>query len=232
MATDRVKLEVRKRDGVGQKQARADREAGQIPGVIYRSGQETIAISVDARALRQAVTGSGGVHALMDVVVDGGRGKAAIIKDMQIDPVRDRVIHIDFHELRLDQKIATVVAVHLVGDASGVNMGGVLNQPTHQINVSVLPTEIPEMIEVDVSALEIGGSVRLSEVTVPEGVELLDDPESTVLATVSAPIAEEELEPEVAEGEEVEGEEGAEAGEGEEAGESGEGGGEEAPAEE
>lgn len=230
MATERVKLEVRSREGSGRKLARAVRAAGEIPGVIYRSGEPAVSIAVDGRALRQAVSGSGGVHALLDVTVDGGRGKAAIIKDMQIDPVRDRVVHIDFHEIRLDQKIATVVAVNLVGDASGVNMGGVLNQPTHQINVSVLPTEIPEVIEVDVSALEIGGSVRLSEVEVPEGVELLDDPESTVLATVSAPIAEEELEPEVAEGEE--GEEGAEPAEGEEGGEPAEGGGEDAPAEE
>jgi large subunit ribosomal protein L25 len=230
MATDRVKLEVRSREGAGRKQARAVREAGEIPGVIYRSGEPAVSIAVDARALRLAVSGGGGVHALMDVTVDGGRGKAAIIKDMQVDPVRDRVVHIDFHEIPLDQKITTVVPVHLVGDAAGVNMGGVLNQPTHQINVSVLPTAIPEMIEVDVSELEIGGGIRLSEVTVPEGVELLDDPETTMLATVSAPIAEEELEPEPAEGEE--GEEGAEPAEGEEGGEPAEGGGEDAPAEE
>jgi large subunit ribosomal protein L25 len=228
---DRVKLEVRRRDGVGRKHARAAREAGEIPGVIYRSGQEAIPIAVDARALRQAVSGSGGMHALMDVTMDGSRSaKAAIIKDMQVDAVRDRVVHIDFHEIPLDQKISTVVPVQLLGQPEGVNMGGVLSQPTHQLNVSVLPTEIPELIEVDVSALEIGGSVRLSEVSIPDGVELLDDPESTVLASVSAPIAEEELEPEVEEGEE--GAEPSEGEEGEAGAEPSAGSGEEAPAEE
>ncbi len=228
---DRVKLEVRSRDEVGRKGARAAREAGEIPGVIYRSGQEAIPIAVDARALRLAVSGSGGLHALMDVTVDGSSSaKAAIIKDLQLDAVRDRVVHIDFHEIPLDQKISTVVPVQLTGQPAGVNMGGVLSQPTHQLNVSVLPTAIPELIEVDVSALDIGGSVRLSEISIPEGVELLDDPESTVLASVSAPIAEEELEPEVEEGEE--GAEPAEGEEGEAGAEPSAGSGEDAPAEE
>jgi large subunit ribosomal protein L25 len=223
---DRVKLEVRTRDGAGRKEARAVREAGDVPGVIYRSGQDATPIAVNARALRAAVTGSGGVHALMDVTVDGsGKPRTAIIKDLQVDPVRDRVVHIDFHEIPLDQKIATVVAVNLVGEPAGVNMGGALSQPTRQVNVSVLPTAIPEQILVDVSALGIGDSLRLSDVDVPEGVELLDDPEGTVIATITAPISEEDLVPE-----------GEEALEGELAGAEGEEAaaaeGEEAPAEE
>jgi large subunit ribosomal protein L25 len=230
---DRVKLEVRTRDGVGRKHARAVREAGAVPGVIYRSGSEATPIAVDSRALRHAVTGSGGVHALMDVTVDGAaKPRTAIVKDLQVDPVRDCVIHIDFHEIPLDQKIATVVPIVLEGDAEGVNMGGALSQPTHQINVSVLPTAIPEVITVDISGLEMGGTLRLSEVTVPDGVELLDDPEGTVIATITAPISEAELTPE---GEEEVEEELAEAAEGEEAAAEGEGeapAAEEAPAEE
>lgn len=227
MAIERVKLEVRTRDGVGSKHVRAIREAGDIPGVIYRSGEST-PIAVNSRALRQAVTGSGGVHALMDVTVDGGKTpRAAIIKDIQVDPVRDRVVHIDFHEIPLDQKIATVVPVHLEGSPAGVNMGGVLSQPTHEVNISVLPTAIPESLSADVSALEIGGSLRLADIEAPEGVEFLDDPDGTVLATVTAPIAEEALE--VEEGVE-EGEEAAAAGEAPPA--EAEESGEEAPAEE
>jgi large subunit ribosomal protein L25 len=213
---DRVKLEVRTREEVGEKAARALRQAGDVPGVIYRSGGgDATPIAVAARALRQAVGGAGGRHAIMDVVVDSARKpRTAIIKDMQIDPVRDRVVHIDFHEIPLDQKISTVVEVRLEGLAPGVNMGGSLQQPTHQINISVLPTEIPSELTLDVSGLEIGGSLRLSDLDVPEGVELLDDPESTVLASVVAPIAEEELEvEEVEEGEVEEGEEAEPAGE-------------------
>lgn len=207
---ERVKLEVRSRDGRGAKDARAMRAAGEVPGVIYSDGSGSTAIRVDLRELRRAVSGPGGTHALMDIDVDGKSTRTAIIKDIQIDPVRDRVIHFDLHEIRLDRKISTVVPVHLVGEPAGVNMGGSLSQPTHEINVSVLPTEIPQSIEADVSALEIGGSLRLSEVEIPEGAELLDDPD-TVLATVAAPISEAELEPEGVEGEgEEEGEEGAE----------------------
>jgi large subunit ribosomal protein L25 len=226
VAIERVKLEVRTRDGVGRKHVRAVREAGDIPGVIYRTGEST-PIAINARDLRHAVTGPGGMHALMDVVVDGGKtARAAIIKDIQVDPVRDRVVHVDFHEIPLDQKIATVVPIHLEGSPAGVNMGGVLSQPTHEVNISVLPTEIPESLSADVSGLEIGGSLRLADIAAPEGVEFLDDPDSTVLATVTAPIAEEE--PEVEEGLE----EGEEAAEGEAPEGEAEQAGEEAPAEE
>jgi large subunit ribosomal protein L25 len=199
--------------------------------VLYtsKSGSEgSQAITVGARDLRTAVSGSGGTHAIIDLTIDGaGKTHPVVIKDMQLDPVRDRVIHIDFHEVRLDQPINTVVRVHIEGIPAGVNMGGVLSQPTHELNISVLPTAIPEQIVVDVSELDIGNSLRLVDVDELEGVTFLDDPESTVLATVTAPIAEEELEPE--EGEEgAEGEEGVE---GEEAGE-GEAGDGETPAEE
>jgi large subunit ribosomal protein L25 len=221
-----VKLEVRSRDGRGGKDARALRAAGEIPGVMYTSQSGTsgsTAISVGARDLRTAVSGPGGTHAIIDLKVDGtGKARSVIIKDMQLDPVRDRVIHIDFHEVRLDQPINTVVVVHVDGQPHGVSMGGILSQPTHELNISVLPTAIPEQIVIDVSALEIGGSLRLADVPQMEGVTFLDDPEGTVLATVSAPISEEELEEAAAEvaGEVPEGEEPAEeAAEGEEPGE-------------
>jgi large subunit ribosomal protein L25 len=216
-----VKLEVRSRDGRGGKDARALRAAGEIPGVIYTSQSGTVgstAITVGQRDLRSAVSGPGGTHAIIDLKVDGtGKSHSVIIKEMQLDPVRDRVIHIDFHEVRLDQPINTVVVVHVEGQPHGVSMGGILSQPTHELNISVLPTAIPEHIVIDVSALEIGGSLRLADVAQIDGVTFLDDPEGTVLATVSAPISEEELEEaaaevagEVPEGEEPVEEEGAE----------------------
>jgi large subunit ribosomal protein L25 len=216
-----VKLEVRSRDGRGGKDARALRAAGEIPGVMYTSQSGTTGstpIAVGARDLRTAVSGPGGMHAIIDLKVDGaGKAHSVIIKDMQLDPVRDRVIHIDFHEVRLDQPINTVVVVHVEGIPHGVSMGGILSQPTHELNISVLPTAIPEQIVVDVSALEIGGSLRLAEVPVIEGVTFLDDPDGTVLATISAPISEEELEEAAAEvaGEAAEGEEPIEQAEGE-----------------
>jgi large subunit ribosomal protein L25 len=213
-----VKLEARVREGRGGKDAKALRAAGEIPGVIYTSssGKDgSTPICVGARDLRTAVSGPGGQHAIIDLTIDGkGKAHSVIIKDMQLDPVRDRVIHIDFHEVRLDQPINTVVRVVLEGTPAGVGMGGVLSQPTHELHISVLPTAIPEEITVDVSALEIGGSLRLVDIPPVEGVTFLDDPEGTALATVSAPISEEELEAPAAEGEEeaeAAAEEGAEA---------------------
>jgi large subunit ribosomal protein L25 len=225
---ERVKLEVRRREGRGTKDAKALRAAGEIPGVIYSSTHPTEAIAVNARALRSAVAGPSGIHTILDVTVDGTKKPVpALIKDLQLDPVRDSVMHIDLHEIRLDQKITTALQVHVVGLAAGVNMGGSLTQPTHEVAIEVLPTAIPEAITIDVSDLEIGQSIRLGDIEPPEGVTFLDDPESTMLVTVVAPIAEEELE--------VEGEEGEELEEGEEAAEEGaaeEGAAEEAGSEE
>ena len=122
-----VKLQVRSREERGGKLARATRAAGDIPGVLYtsKSGSEGAhAITVGARDLRTAVSGSGGTHAVIDLTIDGaGKTHPVVIKDMQLDPVRDRVIHIDFHEVRLDQPINTVVRVHIEGIPHGVEHG-------------------------------------------------------------------------------------------------------------
>jgi large subunit ribosomal protein L25 len=127
-----------------------------------------------------------------------------IVKDQHRDPVRGRVLHIDLLKVRLDEKIQSTVALELEGieDAPGVREGGVLEQVTREVNVSALPTDIPDRIVVDVSGLGIAENMLLSAVTPPSGVELLDDLEETVVATVTAPteIEEpEELEEEVAE---------------------------------
>jgi len=230
---DRVKLQVRPREGRGSKDAKALRAAGDIPGVIYSATTDTQAIVVNARALRQAV--SGGLHTILDVTLDGdGQTRPVLIKDLQLDPVRGRVVHIDLHEIRLDRVIQTVIPVYLEGHAEGVNMGGALNQPVHELHVDALPADLVDFISVDVSALEIGQSIRLSDLEAPPGVTFTDDLESTVIATIAAPVSEDELKTEAeleaeaeaeaeaaaaAEAAAEAGEEGAEPGEGgEEAG--------------
>ena len=216
---ERVKLQVRPREGRGGKDARAMRAQGQIPGVVYGGQDDTQALTVDVRALRQAVSGPGGRHSILDLEIDGEKAaRPVMIKDLQLDPVRDLAIHVDFQQVRLDQAIHTVVIVHLEGTPAGVNMGGVLSQPLHELNIEVLPTAVPEQIVVDVSAIEIGESLRLADIPAPEGVTFLDDLDGTVVASVMAPTVEEEPEPE--EGEEgEEGAEGEEAAEGDEAAE-------------
>ena len=221
---ERVKLAVRRRTVVGSKEARALRADGNIPGVIYSSSTDPVPIAVNVRELRHAVS-VGGSHAILDVSVDGdGDARTAIIKDLQLDPIKDRVIHVDLHAIRLDQPIVAAVQVVLEGEAQGVTMGGSLNQPVHEVNVEALPGDIPDHLTADVSALAIGDSLRLADLTAPPKVTFVDDPEGIVLATGSAPISEAELETE-AEAEAREEAEAAEAeaaelaAEGEEAGE-------------
>jgi large subunit ribosomal protein L25 len=224
---DRPTLEVEERTERGTRATRRLRRDGYVPGVVYGgTGQENAtSFKVNARVLRQVlVDGS----ALIDLQVDGKK-LPVIVKDRQLDPVRDELIHIDLLEVRLDEKIQTQVGVQIEGveEAPGVKEGGVLEHVTHQLNIEALPTAIPEAIVIDVSGMEIAATMHLSEVTAPEGVEFLDDPEETIIATVVVPTEVEEPE-EIEEETELVGEEAAE--EGEEPGEEGEAA--EAPAEE
>jgi large subunit ribosomal protein L25 len=218
MAGERIKLQVTEREGRGSSDARRLRKAGFIPGVLYGKGKSSYAISVPERELRRVLTGQGGLHAILDVVLEGQQSThASILKDYQQDPIRGHISHIDLHEVRLDQPIQSSVTVQLVGEPAGVKEGGVLSQVQREINVEALPMEIPEHIDLDVSGMNIGDTLRLADLAPIEGVTYLDNPEETVLATVGLPAREIEPEPEeLEEGELPEGEvpEGEEAPEG------------------
>jgi large subunit ribosomal protein L25 len=206
MAGERVKLEVQARESRGSGASRRLREQGLIPGVLYGNGDKAHPFSIEERELRRALTGDHGLHAILDVVLEGQqKAHHAVVKEYQLDPVRARLLHIDLHEVRLDQAIQTQVVVELVGVAAGQKEGGVLSQINREVRVEALPMEVPDHVDLDVSSLMIGDSLRLTDLRVPEGVTLLDDPE-TVLATVSPPTKIEEPEPEEVEGEEIEGE--------------------------
>jgi large subunit ribosomal protein L25 len=216
MAGERTKLTVARRERLGSSETRRLRRQGLVPGVLY-GREEPISICVEERELRRALTGAGGLHSILDVQVDGtGKSHASILKDYQVDAVRGHVTHVDLQEVRLDQPIHATVTVQLHGgeDAPGVREGGVLSQPLRELNVEALPLEVPEHIDLDVSHMATGDTLRVADVAVPDGVTLLDDPE-TVVATVTAPTREVEPEPEEAlEGAEAEAEapdEGAEA---------------------
>jgi large subunit ribosomal protein L25 len=213
VAGERVKLEVRPRESRGSRDARRLRRQGLIPGVIY-GRTEPRAISVPERELRRALSGAGGLHTILDVVLDGGSAQPAVLKDFQTDRVRGTLIHIDLQTVRLDQPIQASVTVSLVGEPVGSREGGVLTQVTREINVEALPMEIPEHFDADVSELAVGDSLRLADLPALEGVTFLDDPDETVLATVAVPTKVEEPEEVVEEGEEGEVPEGEEAPEG------------------
>jgi large subunit ribosomal protein L25 len=204
VAGERVKLEVRPRESRGSRDARRLRRQGLIPGVLY-GRQEPRAISVPERDLRRALTGSGGLHTILDVVLDGSDAQPAVLKDYQRDPVRGLVVHVDLQTVRLDRPIQATVSVTLQGEAAGTKEGGVLSQVTRELNVEALPMEIPEHIDADISVLAIGDSLRLADLPAIDGVTFLDDPDETVLATVTPPTVVEEPEEELEEGEEAEG---------------------------
>jgi large subunit ribosomal protein L25 len=200
MAGERVNLEVSKRSILGSSESRRLRKQGIVPGVLYGRA-EPVSIAVGERELRAALTTRAGSHVVLDVIVDSADTRSAILKDYQRDKVRGTITHIDLQEVRLDQPIQTAVVVTLVGDPVGVKEGGVLAQVTNEVNVEALPLEVPQQIEVDVSALGIGDSIRLSEIAVPPGVTFLDDVDEIVLANVTQPTRAEEPEA-LAEGEE------------------------------
>jgi large subunit ribosomal protein L25 len=222
MAGERIKLEVKEREGRGSADSRRLRREGLIPGVLYGRGKPPHPFAVPERELRRVLSGDSGLHAILDVVVDGQEtARPSVLKDYQQHVPSGRLSHIDLHEVRLDQPIQTQVSVTLVGEPAGVKEGGVLSQVSREINVEALPMEIPDHLELDVSGMGIGDTLRLADLPAQEGVTYLDDPEETVLASVQVPAV--IVEPEPEEEELEEGEEGAELAEGEEAPEGEEG---------
>ena len=202
MAGDRVRLKVQAREARGSAASRRLRTNGLIPGVLYGNGGKAHEFCIEERELRRALTGDHGLHAILDVVLEGSqKAHHAVLKEYQLDPTRARLLHIDLQEVRLDQAIHAQVVVELVGESAGVKEGGVLSQVAREVNVEALPMEVPDRLELDVSGMAIGDTLRLADLRVPDGLKLLDDPE-TVLATVTPPTKIEE--PEVEEEEELE----------------------------
>jgi large subunit ribosomal protein L25 len=218
---DRPTLEVELRDSRGSRATRRLRRAGLVPGVLYGgSHQEGVSFQVGTRELRRVlVDGS----ALVDVKLGGEKTVPAILKDRQLHPVRDEVTHIDFLEVDLKAKIRAMVALELTGadDSVGVRDGGILDHVTREVEIEALPTDIPELLEVDASGLDIGSTLTLADVSTPEGVEIVHEhAEEVVVASVVLPTKVEE--PEIEEetelvGEEAEGE-GGDAAESEDSG--------------
>jgi large subunit ribosomal protein L25 len=207
---ERLKLEVREREEIGSRQTRRLRSEGLIPGVLYGKGHAR-PISVPERELRAVMTGPSGLHAILDVVIEGQKTvHPSILAEYQQDPIRGTISHIDLREVRLDQPIHATVVVQLMGEPAGVKTGGMLSLVARELHIEALPADVPEHIEIDVSHLEVGDVLRLADVATIANVTLLDDPHETVIATVSVPRGFTELE-EADAAEAAEGEEGAAA---------------------
>ena len=210
MADTTTKLNVNSRDAAGSRAVRRLRRGGRVPGVLYGGGGEPVGFDADARELRHALAGSG---AVLDLSVDGEKPTPVVLKEAQRHPVRGETVHVDLLRVNLDEEINAVVPVELAGieDAPGVKEGGVLEQITRELNVQALPTAIPESIVHEVGEMQIGETILLGALQVPDGVTLLDDLEETVLATLSPPRLQSEAEEEIEAETELVGDDGAEA---------------------
>jgi large subunit ribosomal protein L25 len=192
---EEIVLTVQPRDERGRTEVRKLRADGLLPGVIYGAGIEPLALSVPRSDLLR-VLHAHGAHPLVTVKVDGRGGEAkeylALIKDLQIDHVRQTALHVDFHRVQEDVAVQTDVEIVLEGIPVGVRLaGGILEQIVRTVAIEALPRALPEHIQFDVTAMEIGSTARVGDLTAPPGVTILTDPEQT-LCTVVAPKVEEE----------------------------------------
>ncbi|HSE84024.1 MAG TPA: 50S ribosomal protein L25/general stress protein Ctc [Thermodesulfobacteriota bacterium] len=210
-------LMVKKRTRIGKGGARKTRKEGAIPAVIYGRETSPISLTVDPGELKKALATEAGENTLLELhIQDSDNGeevtKLAILREVQYNHLTNRPIHFDFLEILLKEKIKVEVPIRIIGKAEGVKEGGILEEIRREIEVECFPNQIPNVFEVDVSKLGIGDSIHISDLPVSEGVEILHDPEDTIV-TVLAPRVEEEAKPaaeveaEAAEAEEKEGEE-------------------------
>jgi large subunit ribosomal protein L25 len=184
-------LQVATRSDTGKGVARSLRRAGKVPGVIYGHNRQAEALVIDSGALNKMLIGISAGTTVLDVVVDGRPAVKALIREIQRDSVRPgEILHLDLYEVRADEKVTLSVPIHLVGIPDGVrNFGGVLDHVLRELEIEVLPADIPEHVELDVTALAIGHSLFVRDVKI-EKAEILNDPD-TPFCTVVAPRTEE-----------------------------------------
>lgn len=186
----------------GSRSARRMRREGFVPAVVYGRDQDATPVAVATRELYAALHTEAGYNALINLEVDGGGTVLTVAREIQRHPVRGEIVHLDFVKISLTEAIEAEVAIEVLGEPVGVREGGILEVVRNSVAISALPMAIPSQIELDVAELDVGDSLKVSDLPVVEGVTYLDDPEQT-LVTVVLPRAEVEEEPEVAEDEEL-----------------------------
>lgn len=201
---EQLELITKIRKSVGNGPARALRREGKIPAVLYGPKTEPILLSVDMKDIEQILKKGTIGQALLNLVIQNGEAitKTAMIKELQTHPVSGKFLHIDFYEIDMQRKINTMVPVIVSGQSKGVEVGGILQIVRREVEVFCLPSAIPAAIEVDISELDIGDSIHVQQIRLPDDVELPEDVDFTVV-TVLAPKLEEVVEEEeLEEGEE------------------------------
>jgi large subunit ribosomal protein L25 len=185
-------LVVSTREGTGKGANRKLRAGGRVPAILYGQGKASIALAIDSRALEKVLK-AGGANTLLDLTVEGRTDlgtPVALVKELQRDPLRGSIVHADLYQVDLTKTVEVEVPIHLVGKPRGLDFGGLLEHLLREVRIECLPRAIPEAIDVDVSALEIGDVVHVRDLPLPNGVTLVSDPDLGV-ATVALPQAEE-----------------------------------------
>lgn len=170
-------LVVEAREAIGKGANRKLRAAGKAPAILYGRGRDSLPLAIDPRALDKILRTSG-FNTLLDLTVEGHaelKESVALVRDMQRHPLRGDIVHVDFYEVDLARAVTVDVPVHLVGKARGLDFGGILEHTLREISLECLPRSIPEAIEVDISAMEVGDVVHVRELTLPDGVTLVTD---------------------------------------------------------
>jgi large subunit ribosomal protein L25 len=204
-------LKVTQRHTFGKGSARTLRREGLVPAILYGPKRDSLPITVSPLDLDKIYKTSSSEQVIFNLVIENGgtQNVTAMVKEVQAAPVTREYLHIDFYEISLDEEIVVNIPVEVTGKSKGVERGGFLNVVRYELEVSCLPTDMPDNIQIDVTDLDIGDSIHVEDLAVMDKVKLLADPGLTVLTVVAPTIEEEELpeEEELEEGEEVEGEE-------------------------
>lgn len=176
-----LNIELRSKTGKGIcRQLRID---GQLPGIVYGKGIESVPVSINQRELMKAISGESGQNAL--ITLNGGdslNGSVVIVADILLHAIKGTLRHVDLHKVNMDEKVRVEVNIKLIGTAKGVKDGGMLDIVKHTVEIECLPSRIPEHIDLDVSGLTIGHSLHVGELALPEGVKVLDDPKISIVS--------------------------------------------------
>ena len=197
-----IRLEAQKREASGKGAARGMRRAGHIPAILYGRKNEVIPIRIEERGFRDFLQNYG-ENAFINLEIAEHGTENVMVKDIQRDPVSNQLLHTDLLRISMDEPITSSISITLVGSAPGVREGGILEFPHRQLAVHCLPTLLPENLDVDISQLEIDDRLSVEDISLPEEIEILDDPNTRIVAIVP-PRVEEEAEVETEEGVEEE----------------------------
>ena len=184
------------REGRGKNEARRLRVKGQTPGVLYGAGQDAVAVAVSPREVNRILRSATGHNTIFNLQIDNGDSTPVMLTDWQRDPVKDTLLHVDLKRIDLTKRITIKVPIHMTGDAKGVKLqGGLLEAITREIEIECLPDEIPDMFTIDVTELNLGQSLRASDIPMVGSMKLLSAPEQVlahVIALKAEPVPEAE----------------------------------------